>query len=200
MRNIFVFLYIYFNNYPLSILNYQFLKVIMRYSIFSLLLFVLLGVFFSCTETSNKDKEEQNVSLMKVDWTDTTALAKAVDVFYKDSVLKKGKVALEIRDPLLKSHHPYRYLQLHKLYRQQFKPATSTVGYMPVLMLSGSDSAIVDFQITWLQKSPQDSAGYFFVTDRFLQSVGNTPFYEWEEQNGYWARKNIEATKASNKN
>lgn len=164
----------------------------MRYSIYSLVLLVLLGTFFSCTDTNTSQEKNETVSLVKVNWADTTQIAKAIDVFYKDSVLKKGKVALEIRDPLMKSHHPYYYLQLHKIYRQDFKPATATIGYMPVLMLSSKDSTIVDFQITWTQKSPQDSAGYFVVTDKFLQSIANQPRYEWEQEGEYWVRKNVE--------
>ncbi|WP_375559044.1 hypothetical protein ACE193_15035 [Bernardetia sp. OM2101] len=165
----------------------------MRCLIYSLFLSVLIGSLFSCTD-SKQNKEEEKVALMKANWSDTTALAKAIDVFYKDSVFKNGKIALEVRDGTIKSKAPYRYLQLHKIYRPKFKLTSSTVGYMPVLMLSGADSAIVDFQLTWQQISPKDSLGKFMVTDKFLQSVNHQARYEWIQEGEYWIRKNVEVS------
>jgi len=163
----------------------------MRYLIYSLLVSVFITSLFSCTD-SKQSKEEEKVALMKANWSDTTALAKAIDVYYKDSVFKKGEIALGVRDAFIRSKIPYHYLQLHKIYRPKFKLSSPTVGYMPVLMLSGNDSAIVDFQITWQQPNVSDSVGQFVVTDNFLQTISNTPRYEWVEEDNYWIRKNVE--------
>ena len=165
----------------------------MRHLISILCLFIVLGGLFSCGTKENK--EEEKVVLMKANWSDTTALAKAIDIYYKDSVIKQGKIAMDVRDAFIPSRLPYQYLQLHKIYRPKFKVASPTIGYMPVLMLSGKDSAIVDFQITWQQPNPKDSVGEFVVTDNFLQTIGNTPRYEWIEEDNYWIRKNVEQPK-----
>jgi hypothetical protein len=163
----------------------------MRYLIYSLLVSVFIGILFSCTD-SKQNKEEEKVALMKANWSDTMALAKAIDVFYTDSVLNQGKIALDVRDAVIRSKVPYHYLQLHKIYRPKFKLASATMGYMPVLMISGVDSVIVDFQITWQQISPKDSLGKFMVTDKFAQLVNNQPRYEWIQEEEYWIRKNVE--------
>ena len=165
----------------------------MRYLSFSLLFAFVLTSLFSCTDTKENKDTDEKVALMAANWSDTTALAKAIDVFYKDSVLRKGDIALPVRDGFIQSKIPYHYLMLHKIYRPQFKLASPTIGSMPVLMLSDSDSAIVDFQITWQQINPTDSLGQFVVTDNFLQSFKNQPRYEWiQEDNKYWIRKNVE--------
>lgn len=163
----------------------------MRYLIYSLFV-VLLFSLFSCDSSKNTETENGSVKLMKANWSDTTALAKSIDVFYKDSVLKQGNVALELRDPFLRSGRPYQYLQLHKVKRPDFKLASPTMGYMPVLMLSGNDSAIVDFQISWVQPDPKDSVGKFMVTDKFLQTIKNQPRYQWTQEKEYWIRVNVE--------
>lgn len=164
----------------------------MYYIKYSLVLLINVLILSACSN-SREDKKEETVALMQANWSDTTALAKAIDVFYKDSVLGKGKVSLEVRDGIISSNNPYTYLQLHKIYRPKFKLTSPTVGYMPVLMLSGNDSAIVDFQISWLQPNLADSLGKFLVTDTFLQLMKNTPRYEWVKEEEYWTRKNVEA-------
>ncbi len=172
----------------------------MRYLVYSLVLFVFVIALFSCVDSKeSKTQEQKEVVLMKANWSDSTAIAKSIDIFYKDSVLKKGKASLKVRDAFVKSHSPYQYLQLHKIYRPNFKVASSTVGYMPVLMLSGGDSAIVDFQVTWQQPNPSDSIGKFVVTETFLQTINNQPRYEWTQEDKYWIRKNVEPTTKVNK-
>lgn len=165
----------------------------MRYLI-SLFLSVLVMGLSSCKDTNEKNtQDKESIALAAADWSDTTALAKAIDVFYKDSVLKQGNISLKVRDAFMRSSNPYQYLQLHKIYRSKFKLAAPTVGYMPVLMLSGKDSAIVDFQISWLRVNPNDSIGKFVVTDKFLQTIENQSRYEWIQEDNYWIRKNVEA-------
>ncbi len=164
----------------------------MRYLIYSLLITVFITGLLSCSDKKSTEDETENVALMVANWNDTTAIGKAVNDFYRDSVLKNGKVFLEVRDGTIRSKIPYHYLQLNKVYRKQFKPTTPTTGYIPVLMTSGSDSVIVDFQIAWVQVKPDDSTGRFVVMDRFIQLAGNQPRYEWIKEEEYWIRKNVE--------
>ncbi|AFM04450.1 hypothetical protein Fleli_2067 [Bernardetia litoralis DSM 6794] len=158
---------------------------------------VLIG-FYSCT--NSKTEEKNTVALAAVNWNDTTTMGKVINDYYKDSVFKAGKIAMKIRDPFINSKLPYQHLQLHKVLRPQFKRASSTIGYMPVLMMGLSDSAIVDFQITWTQIAPTDSTGKFVVTDVFLQRIGKEFRYEWVKEEEYWIRKNIEMSEENRKN
>ena len=164
----------------------------MRSFIYSLFIFLGLSSMFGCTTSSSEEKEQKTVTLQQANWNDTTTLAKVIDKYYQDSVFRKGKIALKVRDPFLRSSVPYRHLQLHKIHRPDFKLTTPTVGYMPVLMLVGSDSAIVDFQLTWKQTNPYDSTGTFVVTDQFVQTLRNQPRYEWVKEEKYWTRRNVE--------
>lgn len=152
---------------------------------------MILGLY-SCTSKQDSENESR-VPLMKVDWSDTTTIGKVINDYYKDSVFKLNKGALEIRDPFMNSYLPYRYTQLQKVLRPHFKQTTPLVGYMPTLMreLTG-DSVIVDFQITWQQISPEDSLGKFIVTDKFIQKVNEQLHYEWIKEGDYWIRKNVE--------
>ena len=147
--------------------------------------------FYSCTDTKTNEKEAA-VALSAANWNDTTTLGKVINDYYKDSVHKVGKVAMQIRDPFMTSRVPYQYLQLQKVLRTQFKKTSKTVGFMPVLMTGLLDTAIVDFQITWIQPNPNDSAGVFVVTDKAVQLVGNQSRYEWTKEGEYWIRKNVE--------
>jgi hypothetical protein len=176
-------------------LSYLKNKRAMRYLIYSLFVVVMLSLY-SCDTSKSTENENDAVALMKPNWGDTVALAKSIDIFYTDSVLKRGKVSLEVRDPFLRKGRPNQYLQLYKIKRPDFKLFSPTIGYMPVLMLSGNDSSIVDFQITWQQPNPKDSLGKFVVTDKFLQTTKNQPRYEWVKENEYWIRKNTEAPKS----
>ncbi|WP_338793373.1 hypothetical protein [Bernardetia sp. MNP-M8] len=159
----------------------------MRY-LSSLLFVIVVITFYSCTSsTENKDSEsEQNeeIETLAANWNDTTTMGKVINRYYEDSLLKDGKIAMEIEDPLMNSRLPYRYPQIQKVLRPRFKKVSPTVGYMPVLMTTSKDSVIVDFQITWKK-------GEFVVTDKFLQKVGNEPRYEWIENDGYWVRRDV---------
>lgn len=160
----------------------------MRY-LSSLLFVIVVITFYSCTDsTKNKDSEseqnEETETLAAANWNDTTTMGKVINRYYEDSLLKDGKIAMEIKDPLMNSRKPYLYPQIQKVLRPRFKKVSSTVGYMPVLMTTLKDSVIVDFQITWKN-------GEFVVTDKFLQKVGNEPRYEWIENRDSWVRRDV---------
>ena len=161
--------------------------------IYFFLFSVLLISLYSCNDSKTTEKET-SVALMAANWTDTTTMGKVINDYYKDSVSKVGKISMEIRDPFMNSRRPNYYVQLQKVLRPQFKKASPTVGYMPVLMHGVTDSVIVDFQITWQQTDPKDSTGKFVVTDVCLQRVGKQPRYEWVQEGDYWIRKNVEVT------
>jgi hypothetical protein len=162
----------------------------MRYLYILLFLVIAIG-FYSCTDTEQK-QENNKVALVAANWNDTTTMGKVINDYYKDSVFKVRKTVMEIRDPFMNSRMPYQYLQLIKVLRPQFKQTSKTMGFMPVFMTGFLDSAIVDFQITWTQPNPNDSAGVFVVTDKLVQRVGNQPRYEWTQEGEYWIRKNVE--------
>lgn len=161
----------------------------MRY-LYSLFLLACVISFYSCTDSSKK--EEVTIPLTVANWNDTTAIAKVINDYYKDSVFKAGKIAMEIRDPFMNRQLPYQYLELQRVLRTRLKQTSPTVAYMPVLMISLKDSAIVDFQIEWQQPNPSDSAGVFVVTDKFIQKMGTELRYDWVKENKYWIRKNVE--------
>ncbi len=156
------------------------------YSLFVLVLFVGL---YSCETT----QEEKGVPLSPANWNDTTAIGKLINDYYKDSVFKVGKIAMEIKDPSLNKSNPYLYMELQKVLRPKLKQTSATTAYMPVLMFELRDSAIVDFQIEWQQLNPNDSAGTFVVVDKFVQKFGTQPRYEWVKEDEFWIRKNVEA-------
>lgn len=161
----------------------------MRYLYLVLFSILLLG-FYSCTDSKEK---ETAVTLSAANWSDTTTMGKVINDYYKDSVFKTGKIAMEIRDPFMNKRTPYHYLQLQKVLRPELKKTSKTVAYMPVFMKGlSSDSIIVDFQLTWRQPNPTDSAGVFVVTDKSVQRVGNQLRYEWIQEGEYWIRKNVE--------
>jgi hypothetical protein len=168
----------------------------MRY-LYPVLFSILLLAFYSCTDSKEK---ETAVVLSVANWNDTTTMGKVINNYYKDSVFKTGKIAMEIRDPFMNKRTPYHYLQLQKVLRPEFKKTSKTVGYMPVFMKGlSSDSVIVDFQLTWQQPNPTDSAGVFVVTDKSVQRVGSQSRYEWVQDGEYWIRRNVEMPQELNK-
>ena len=144
--------------------------------IYILCLSIFLISFYSCTDTK---KEETTVALSVVNWNDTTTIAKVINDYYKDSVFKVGKIAMEIRDPFMNRKIPYQYLEMQKVLRKELKRISPTTAYMPVLMTGMKEDAIVDFQIEWQQPTSTDSIGSFVVIDKFIQKVGTQPRYEW---------------------